>query len=183
MIQSPQTLLIGSSVRKAGKTKLACSIIRRFAEFYSITGIKISAMPDNEHRGWRENVHNGETHFTYRIHEEKESGNTTDTARMLEAGAHKAYWLIAENEYLQEGLSVILSRIPLQSLIVCESLRARFYLEPGVFILIHDPQQPVKPHYELLQTLSHDQIPPRKLEEFIENLPLHIQNHQWRLHP
>lgn len=125
MIKMDSMLLIGSTTKGAGKTKLACDIIRLFCKTEDITAIKItpvdepSLSPDD-----------------FLPIEEKNATANTDSSRFLKAGAKKAFWLKVQKDSLQKGFDSLLKLIGSNSIIVCESTSLRRIVEPELFLIV-----------------------------------------------
>ncbi|MFC2170286.1 hypothetical protein ACFLRM_06995 [Acidobacteriota bacterium] len=141
MLKLPNMLLIGSSGRKAGKTKLASTIIHRFGNRHRIIGIKITVVHDQSvdcPMTDQESAAFYNPKEKYRIREEQDSSLTNDTSRMLASGAFRVFWLKVRDEYLKEGFNELLLSIGSETLLVCESTSLRNIVEPGLFLIIKD---------------------------------------------
>jgi len=119
MIKAPHMLLLGSESRHAGKTYFACAVIAEFAPRHTIVGVKVTP-------GWAHD---------YTITEEPLVGEGTDTQRLLEAGAHRAYWVRTSPACLAQAAAELLDAIGDTALIVAESTGLRRVVEPGVFLI------------------------------------------------
>ena len=119
MIRAPHMLLLGSELRDAGKTSFACAVIAEFAPRHSIVGVKVTP----------------EQAEGYTITEEVLVGEGTDTQRLLQAGADKAYWLRSSPACLAQAAAELLDAIGDKALIVAESNQLRTLVTPGVFLM------------------------------------------------
>ncbi len=131
-------LLIGGAGRKAGKTAFACRVMSGIAARRAVIGVKITPFHKDE---FSANNTNGTADQSGRadsviLIEEKTASPSTDTGRMLEAGAQKAFWLRAREENLEEGIRALFVRIPEEACVVAEGNSARKVLQPGVFLLL-----------------------------------------------
>lgn len=125
MVKMDSMLLIGSTTKGTGKTKLACDIIRLFCKTENITAVKItpsdeSSLPKND----------------FLLTEEKNTTAKTDSSKFLKAGAKRAYWLKVRKDSLQKGFDALLKTIGSNSIIVCESTSLRKIVEPGLFLIV-----------------------------------------------
>jgi len=139
ILSKSNILIIGSTGRNAGKTEFACRIIEKHATHNEIIGIKVIPVDKDEdccHRGTEGcglcNSLTGE----YKIIEEKTTGLSKDTSRMLKAGAKKVYLLLVDRNSLEEGINAVFKIILNSDLIVIESNSIRKVIEPGLFIVI-----------------------------------------------
>lgn len=130
-------LLIGAAGRNAGKTALACSIINNVSRHHRLIGIKVTTIDDD-----RATCPHGKgcgscdtLDGDFSIVEESGGDSGKDTARMLEAGASRAFWLRVRKPHLSDGLEALMNRIGENSAIVCESTSARASIEPGLFLI------------------------------------------------
>jgi Ni2+-binding GTPase involved in maturation of urease and hydrogenase len=122
MQEIDRMLLIGSTAKKAGKTTLACQIIRNLNKLYKITTIKITP------------IEKADSFFL--INQENNPKGSSDSSRFLAAGAEKAYWMQAEKSFFEEGFNQLLTTIATDAVIICESTSLRQYFKPGLFIII-----------------------------------------------
>ncbi len=125
MIKMDSMLLVGSTTKKTGKTRLACDIIRLFCKTKEITAIKIT--PADEPSLSQDD---------FSLTEEKNTTADTDSSRFLRAGAKKAFWLKVKKDSLQKGFDSVLKLISVDSIVVCESTSLRKIIEPGLFLIV-----------------------------------------------
>ncbi len=139
MLDRPDTLLLGSAARKAGKTAFAVRVIRRLAPRRDIVGVKLTPLPEEGDsplsHGKSESAEAG-CAGPWRIDEETSADERTDTGRMILAGAGKAFWLRARRERLAEAAAALWERIPAGSCVVAEGGSLRRVLKPGLFVLL-----------------------------------------------
>jgi len=137
----PTMLLIGSAGRNVGKTELACSIIRRFSPERPMTGIKVTTITARDGtcpRGGKGCGVCSSLTGNYCITEEHGDPPGKDTSRLLEAGAHRVFWLRVMKPYLLEGIQDLLRIVEPGSTCVCESNSLRTVIEPGLFLMVRD---------------------------------------------
>jgi len=125
MMKMDSMLLVGSTTKGAGKTMLACDIIRLFCKTEDITAIKIT--PTDEPLLSKDG---------FLITKEKNKTANTDSSRFLKAGAKRAFWLKVRKDSLQKGFDSLLKVIGPHSIIVCESTSLRKIVVPGLFFII-----------------------------------------------
>jgi len=144
MFHKKNLILIGSAARKAGKTAFACRIILRHAPFTEVVGIKITTIKDDDpgFPGGKDGSEDRSLEGRYHILEETVPSDDNDTGRMLKEGAGRVYWLKVRREYLKEGIEALLDRIPDNVCAVAEGTSARSIVEPGVFIVLGEKNNP-----------------------------------------
>ncbi len=169
----PNLLLIAGTGTKAGKTSMACKIIRQFDNL-NLIAIKISP---HFHETTAGLVSISEKPG-YAVYEETSIEGTKDTARMLNSGASKVYFAKVWDEKLLTVFTEIMKLVPTGSPVICESPALRNFVEPGVFIIM--TSETVNKHKDVnhLQDLPHLML---KLEELdkTNSLPLKFENGQW----
>ncbi len=144
MITKPNFIILGSTGRNTGKTEFACRLIEKQSKEQPIYGVKVVSI--NHNKG---NCPRGEKACSvceslgsdYEITEETQLHPKKDTSRMLMAGAHKVYFLKVNTNALEKGLKALLETIPEGALTVCESNSIRKVIEPGLFLVIKNPQE------------------------------------------
>lgn len=136
----PNLLLISGNGRNVGKTHLACEIIRKLSKIHSVTGVKISS---HFHPFKKDNVIVENQNFI--LVEEKEL-STKDSSLMLQAGANKVLFVMAEQKNLKEALSHVIQLFS-NNPIVCEAGGLAELIDPGVFLFVKRVNEEiVKPH-------------------------------------
>jgi molybdenum cofactor guanylyltransferase len=159
MINRPDTLIIGSAARKAGKTAFSCRVIRNQAALREVIGIKVTPVHGPDEPCPRPDGGCGECRDVpgrFRIHEERRASPASDTGRMLLAGARKAYWLQFRREHLEEAVAALWARIPADACVVAEGNSARRAIEPGLFVLLRERDNPeMKESFRELLPMAH----------------------------
>ncbi len=124
-------LLISGTGRKTGKTSFACQLIRKNLDL-NIVAIKISC-----HFHLQQNASPFlEVPGKYQIFIEKNAGIRRDSSRLLAAGAFKVFYIQTDREYVYEAFLKVLSVLPKNVPILCESDGLGKYLSPGLRIVI-----------------------------------------------
>lgn len=157
LISYPHMLLIGSSRRNIGKTRLATSIIKANCTYADIIGLKITTIEERTQtcpHGNEDCSVCSEIEGNYLIREEKNGSLEKDTSLLLKAGAKKVYWLIVLEDHLDEGARALLDVIPADSVIVAESNRFRLAVEPGFFLMLTNPQKQIKDSAKRVQKFA-----------------------------
>ncbi len=149
MIEMPNMLMIAGNARNIGKTTLACTIIERFSAYQKIIGLKVTSMRKGED-GFHGNHGNEETEML-KIYEEVNKSSAKDTARMLSAGAAKAFYVRADDASLGKTAEQLADMIPSSQIVVCESSSLRNVIKPGAFIYLYTDEKgrPVKKNRDL----------------------------------
>lgn len=144
-IRYPSMLMLGSAGRNAGKTELACSLIRRFASSREIVGVKTTAIDHLNGECPRGGKGCGvctSLQGPFCITEETSGPPGKDTTRMLEAGAARVLWLRCLKSSLEQGAKALIKTIGEGAVSICESNSLRAALTPGAFIIVKDKASP-----------------------------------------
>ena len=112
---------IGGQTRNAGKTTVACEIIR------ATPGVQWTAIKLSRHG------HGAELTAPIVV-EEHQPSDATDTGRYLAAGASRAFWIRATHAQTPEALAVI----PTGDWII-ESTSILDFLTPDLFVFVESP--------------------------------------------
>ncbi|MCX6330957.1 MAG: hypothetical protein NTZ85_15755 [Bacteroidia bacterium] len=139
-------LLIAGTGNKSGKTTFACRVIEQFRGI-GIIGIKITP---HFHETTPGLVLMSEKPG-YSIYEETNPELSKDTSRMLKAGASKVFFAKVTDENLLAAFKEIMKHIPTGNPIVCESPALRYYIDPGLFIIMKSKYSNNKNINELLR--------------------------------
>jgi molybdopterin-guanine dinucleotide biosynthesis protein A len=139
MLKLDGMLMIGSVGINAGKTVLACEVIKKFYKSINITGIKVTTIKAKDGtcpRGGRGCGVCSSLDGNFCITEELERDSGKDTSRLLAAGAHRVFWLRVMRSHLQEGITALLNIMGSNTISVCESNSLRRVVEPGLFLMV-----------------------------------------------
>lgn len=131
--------MIGSAGRNAGKTELACSLIKKFRASRDVVGIKVTTIKRKDGtcpRGGRGCGVCSSLVGDYCITEETDARSRKDTSRLLAAGAERVFWLRVMKPRLAEGIAALSDIIGRDAISVCESNSLRTVVEPGLFIMV-----------------------------------------------
>ncbi len=123
MIVSDRVLMVGAFEKHSGKTTLSERIIRKFA------GKGVYAVKITIHR-------TEDADQSYSVTEDKELRPDKDTGRLKLAGAVKVFWVRCNSSSAQKAVAEVMSMIPEDAPILCESNMARNYIKPGLFIMV-----------------------------------------------
>ena len=133
--------MVGSAGRNAGKTELACALLRRFAKAHDVVGVKVTAIDEMNGECPRGGEGCGvctSLEGPFCITAETSGPPGKDTARMLEAGATRVLWLRCLKSHLELGARALIDAIGPDTVCVCESNSLRRVLKPGVFVIVKD---------------------------------------------
>lgn len=126
--------MIAGNHRNVGKTHLAVDLIRKYAPAFTIIGLKASVVyPGDSHLHGN---HPDGLPETWSLFEETETQCRKDTGRYLLAGAQRAVYLRAQDDWLADGFAAVVKTIPPDALIVCESRSLVRLVKPGILVLI-----------------------------------------------
>jgi molybdenum cofactor guanylyltransferase len=141
MVRLENMLMIGSSGSNAGKTELACALLRKFCPGRRIIGVKVTTVAARDGscpRGGQGCGVCSSLDGTYRITRESGGDPDKDTAKLLAAGAEAVYWLRVLRTHLLEGWAALLGTIGRETLAICESNSLRQIVEPGLFLMVEN---------------------------------------------
>lgn len=141
-------IVVGGHTRSIGKTQLVCDLIAALPEARFVAG-KITQF------GHGVCAQNGEfcgcapDDHTSAFDWESNPASGTDSARFLQAGAHRSFWLRTKQGFLAEGLPVLresLSKLtsengadPINLIIESNSLLQ--FLKPSLYLAVLDPEK------------------------------------------
>lgn len=132
-------MMIGAAGRNAGKTELACSLIRRFGRDRRIVAVKVTVITERDGRcprGGRGCGVCSSLEGNFDLTQEAEGPAGKDTTRLAAAGADKVYWLRVCQSHLAEAVDVLLDTIGRDAVCICESNRLRLAVQPGLFLMV-----------------------------------------------
>jgi len=154
MKRMPNMLMAGAAGRNLGKTQFLCQAIRAQSANVPVVGIKITAFDDVQGEIQADQLLT-KTYRTiegdYVVTHEKPGDDNKDTHRMYRAGAERVYWLRTKRSHLEQGLEALLKTmaddgIDLETAcLVCESGGSRNFIEPGLFFIIQEHNDNLKP--------------------------------------
>jgi len=173
----PNLLLIAGTGNKSGKTTLACRIVGQFSN-EGVIAIKITP---HFHETTPGLVLLTET-SGYSVYEEENAASEKDTSRMLKAGARKVFYAKVTDDNLLPAFKAIMEHIPEGTPIVCESPALRYYLEPGVFVIMRSDNSDNNKNINQLLELPHVMFKLQDLLE-MEEVPVRFNNRVWSHKP
>lgn len=173
-------ILIGGSSRNVGKTTFVVRLIEKFAKEYTVVGLKIKTIyeGDDYFHGKNRNPLDSD----YRLIEEFDHASNEDTAKMLRAGAKRAFKLKVKSEAILHAYVNLKELLTETCLIVCESNSLRKVVKPAVYLLIkHRDDEKMKPSAKELEKYA-DKIIYTNGEQHDFNLSeILIKNDKWFL--
>lgn len=169
----PNLLIIAGTGTKSGKTTLACKLIEQISDQQPVA-IKITPHFHDNTPGL-ELLSEGKG---YEIYTETDPGTSKDTSRMLHAGASRVYFAKVNDETLFEAFTRIMEQIDGTPPIICESPALRYYVDPGMFIIMTSDVVDKHKDIRRLQTLPHVFL---TLEEIRtgQTFPMNFINGKW----
>jgi hypothetical protein len=129
-IEATNILLVSGSGQNTGKTTLVCRLIEKFASDVTIVSIKIT----HHFKTLAYEMPIVLTTKEFVIYEEIERGKSKDSSRMLDAGASKSYFIIAQKESIVLAMSELLLLLTPQTSIICESGGLDDYYKVGLHL-------------------------------------------------
>ena len=155
----PGWLLIGSTGRNVGKTEFACAIIRKFRGAHPIVGVKVTAIVEGEPTCPRGGAGCGvcaALKGDFEISEETGELPGKDTARMLESGARRVFWVRCRRQRMHAAIAALLARLEPGVLVVAESNSLARAVEPDLFCMVTNGRaSSVKPTAADVMPLAH----------------------------
>jgi len=138
-------IVVGGHTRSIGKTQLVCDIIRAFPRIAWTAG-KITQYGHGVCAQNGENCDCAPTEHVCALDWEVGSESGTDSARFLEAGAKKSFWLRTKQGYLAEGLPLlraaldaISQNVPRDQALIVESNSLMQFVKPSLYFAVIDP--------------------------------------------
>jgi hypothetical protein len=169
----PNLLLIAGTGNKSGKTTLACRVIEEFRD-KEIMAVKITphfheTTPGllllSENKG-------------FSIFEELDTQSAKDTSRMLKAGARKVFFAKVTDNDLLNAFMELLKFMPEGTPLVCESPGLRYFLNPGIFIIMKSEGAYNNKDINKLLKLPHVLMTLEELNK-IDRLPFSFNSGKW----
>ncbi|MEI6891859.1 MAG: molybdenum cofactor guanylyltransferase [Pontiella sp.] len=144
MRKMPNMLLAGAAGRNLGKTEFLCRAIRAQSTSLPVIGIKITSIDDTQ-ADYRQ------IDGDYLVSMEQPADDHKDTHRMFRSGAAHVFWLRVKRPHLEQGLEVLFQTMEAAGVdlsadcLVMESGGARKFIEPGLFFIIREQNDELKP--------------------------------------
>ncbi|MDF7800566.1 molybdenum cofactor guanylyltransferase [Pontiellaceae bacterium B1224] len=144
MKRMPNMLMAGAAGRNRGKTEFLCLAIREQAATVPVIGIKVTTIDDTQ-----ADYRNIAGDFIISV--EQPGDDNKDTHRMYRAGATKVFWLRVKRPSLEAGLNHLFQSLETEGInpniacLVMESGGARNFIEPGLFFIIQEHNDALKP--------------------------------------
>jgi molybdopterin-guanine dinucleotide biosynthesis protein len=148
MLCFPKMIMLGAEGRNAGKTSLACALISRLKTKYPVYALKVTAVESAAGECPRGGAGCGSCKLSgerFVLCEEFDKKSGKDTARLLDAGAEKVFWLRSLRSSLEEGFAEFLAKLPPEAFIICESNALREVVHPALFVMLKGESGSVKP--------------------------------------
>ncbi|GEM_PF-1725823 len=137
----PNILMVGGNARKSGKTTFVRNVLAVYGKQYHIAAIKAALYDDAGDFG---------RHYPQALPrgfwevKEVEPSEDNDSARFLASGATESWFFAGLMENLEEVLECISLIGRETGLVVLESNALRENIQPGVFVMINNPQRATK---------------------------------------
>lgn len=140
-------LMVGAAGRNQGKTEFICRVISMQRDNLPVTGIKITAFDGDLTQG--KDYLNLQGNFL--VTREVLADGEKDTHRMCRAGAESVYWLRTKRSHLTDGLATLFQGMerdginPETACLIAEAVCARSVIDPGLYLIIREPGESMKP--------------------------------------
>ena len=176
LISYPTVLLIAGTGRNSGKTTFVTAVCSQFDAGSKPVCVKISNH-FHEQAGSLCLVDMD----NFRIFEETQVSSQKDSARMLEAGAARSFFIEADREYVYQAFKFLLDLISESAPIICESGNLRNYLIPAVFVMLHTNVTDPKPEAVELFPLADKVLVSEPVDLQIPGNFVSFNNETWRI--
>ncbi|HEY4978386.1 MAG TPA: hypothetical protein VII25_04400 [Candidatus Acidoferrum sp.] len=144
-----RVVVVGGHTRSIGKTQLVCDVIAAFPKVSWVAG-KITQYGHGVCAQNGENCDCAPTEHVCALDWERSGDTGTDSARFLEAGAKRSFWLRTKQGFLAEGMPLLrlalrdveveLEPAHKQALIV-ESNSLMQFVKPSLYFAVIDPEK------------------------------------------
>ncbi|MBS4059862.1 MAG: hypothetical protein KG029_05645 [Bacteroidetes bacterium] len=179
MIYLPNLLLIAGNGRNIGKSTFACAVIEKFSKETSVFGIKATTIYPEE-----DAFHNKKKVQLFQpfdIFEETNPESTKDTARMLKAGAERAFYIRSFDENIEQAIQEFFEIIPRESVIICESGSLRKVVKPGLFLYLENGNNNLKEKNRKIRDLADIVVNSENLKTDISPDDIVLSSEGWGL--
>ena len=141
--------MVGGHTRSIGKTQLVCDVIQAFPKVNWIAG-KITQYGHGVCARNGENCDCAPTEHACALDWETQAHTGTDSARFLEAGAKRSFWLRTKQGYLAEGLPLLREALreaateiapETRAALIVESNSLMQFLKPSLYFAVIDPDK------------------------------------------
>jgi hypothetical protein len=142
-----RVVVVGGHTRSIGKTQLVCDVIRAFPRTEWIAG-KITQYGHGVCARNGENCDCAPTDHVCALDWETRADSGTDSARFLESGAKRSFWLRTKQGYLPEGLPLLrnaLKEVAVETsgtanlALIFESNSVMQFLKPSLYFAVINP--------------------------------------------
>lgn len=141
-----RVVIVGGHTRSIGKTQLVCDVIAAFPRTNWIAG-KITQYGHGVCAQNGENCDCAPEEHVCAMEWETRADLGTDSARFLQAGAKKSFWLRTKQGYLAEGLPLLRSALAEvmgespagNSAVIIESNSLMQFMKPSLYLAVVDP--------------------------------------------
>lgn len=148
-------LIIGGATRNTGKTTFIENIIKKFGKNYKIVSIKIKTIYSGDNFFHGNDLYPLSEKERFRITEVFSAREQSDSERMLNSGAARAFKIKTKNKYVFEAFKECISTIDKDNLIICESNSLMYFVKPSLYLFIKNKNSDkFKPSAEKLYHLA-----------------------------
>jgi hypothetical protein len=166
-------LIIAGTGNKSGKTTFACRVIEQFRHL-GINAIKITPHFHETTPG----LELLDEKSGFAVYKETNPGTEKDTSRMLSAGASAVYFAKVTDETVLQAFTAILKKIEPGIPVICESPALRYYVDPGMFVIMKSHKANNNKDINKLLGLPHVIFQLDELDR-TDTLPIDFRNGKW----
>jgi len=133
--------MIGAAGRNAGKTELACQVIRRVSPTIPVIGVKVTTVDDRGGdcpRGGEGCGACSSFSGDFCMTEEHGLEPRKDTSRLLAAGANKVFWIRILRQTMDQAVSLLKELLEPGAVMVLESNSMRLAVDPDLFFVVKE---------------------------------------------
>lgn len=131
-------IVIGGQSRSVGKTSVVAGLIAALPSHHW-TAFKITQYGHGICSRDGEACDCATADHAWAISEEKDHAGTSDTARFLQAGANRAWWVRTEQGRLAEAIPAIRKRVAEAENAILESNSIVKFIRPDLYLTVLDP--------------------------------------------
>jgi hypothetical protein len=143
-----RVIVVGGHTRSIGKTQLVCDVIGAFPDAHWIAG-KITQYGHGVCAQNGENCDCAPDEHVCAISWEKRGDTGTDSARFLQAGARRSFWLRTKQGFLAEGMPLLRNALREieasengeDSNLILESNTLLQFLKPSLYLMVVHPSK------------------------------------------
>lgn len=170
-------LLVGGSKQNVGKTTFTIDLLKSLTNKHKIVAIKTSC----HFHGILDTDIIISKNKKFVIVEETVTNTGKDSARMLEAGASRVFFIQAKDTFIKEAFDQVIKIIDNDAMIICETASLREHLIPEIFIaLVNDNNEELQENKHILKKANVTIEGYLKNKKYLSSV-IEINNNKWTI--